>query len=337
MSIRFSVAILLVTSFGAYADVFSYEATSFPDEAGWELLQNYCDPDMWIEDGWFHQQVELCPGDPPPGGQQASYRRWLDEYIGVEAFFLEWVVETDADASELPWGGGANISAGSQGGVNYAFYIAGDLVELYRDFSIPSVFVELEPGVPHTHRLELVGDHSYVWFIDGQIVDSGVPEGAYPIFNPRVNMRAKASWLPNTTRWNYVRWGTIAENEGDYNSDGEVDFYDLYFFQECLLGPGGSWAGCAWADMDGNGAVNCNDWALFVKAWSDPADAPCSLACGDCNPADFNGDGSVGPFDLATLLAAWGACTNCDDCPPDLNDDCTVGPTDLAALLGSWG
>ncbi len=146
MFIRFSVAILLLTVSTVHADVFSFEATAFLDRSGWVLLQNYCDPNMRIEDGWFHQHVEMCPGDPPPGGQSSVYRRSLEEYIGVETFFLEWVVETDADASELPWGGGANISAWSNGGVNSAFYIAGDLVELYRDYTIPSVFIELEPG-----------------------------------------------------------------------------------------------------------------------------------------------------------------------------------------------
>ena len=335
MTIRFSVAILLVTSSSAYADVFSYEATTFPDEAGWDLLQNYCDPDMWIEDGWFHQYVELCPGDPPPGGQQASYRRSLAEYIGVETFFLEWVVETDADASELPWGGGANISAWSNGGVNYAFYIAGDLVELYRDFSIPSVFIELELGVPHTHRLELVGDESYIWFIDGQIVDLGVPEGPYPIFNPNVNLRAKASWLPNTTRWSYVRWGTIAENEGDFNSDGEVNSYDLYFFQECLTTESGSWPGCAWADMDFDGGVDCDDWALFLAAWTDAADPPGMPEC--AIPPDFDGDGDVDAADLAELLSSWGPTAPCPPLgPADLDHDCDVDAADLAMLLSSW-
>ncbi|MCH7592531.1 MAG: hypothetical protein IH989_07115 [Planctomycetes bacterium] len=254
----------------------------------------------------------------------------------METFFLEWVVETDADASELPWGGGAAFSAWSQGGVNYRFFIASDLAELDRDAGIPSVFVAIEPGVPHTHRLELVGAESYVWFIDGEIVDSGVPEGPYPIFNPNVNMRAKASWLPNSTRWNYVRWGTIAANEGDFNSDGEVDFYDLYFFQECLTTEAGGWAGCAWADMDESGSVDCTDWVLFLAAWTDPADPPGMAEC--AIPPDFDGNGQVGAFDLAILLGSWGPCPDPPaNCPADLDGSGFVNAFDLAMLLGSWG
>ena len=337
MFIRFSVAILLVTVSNAHADVFSYEATAFPDEAGWNLLQNYCDPELWVEEGWFHQHVEMCPGDPPPGGQSSVYRRSLEEYIGVETFFLEWVVETDADASELPWGGGAHISAWSNGGVNYLFWIAADLVELDRDNAIPSVFVDIEPGLPHTYRLELYGDELYVWFIDGVVADSGLPQGPYPIFNPNVNVRAKASWLPNSTRWNYVRWGTIAEDEGDYNSDGEVNLYDLYFFQECLTTEAGGWAGCAWADMDFDSDTDCDDWALFLAAWTDAADPPGIPEC-DCAPADLDCNGSVSAFDLALLLGNWGPCPDPpENCPADLNGDGFVNAFDLAILLGSWG
>ena len=116
MFIRISVAILLVTVSTVFADVFSFEADSSPDESGFCIVQIYCDPELWVDEGWFFQHVELCPGESPPGGQTAAYRRSLEEYIGVETFFMEWVVETDADASELPWGGGAAISAWSQGG-----------------------------------------------------------------------------------------------------------------------------------------------------------------------------------------------------------------------------
>ena len=74
-----AVVLELALASAVFADVVSSEFTSFPENEGWDVLQIYCDPDMWIENGWFIQQVELCPGDPPPGGQQASYRRWLEE------------------------------------------------------------------------------------------------------------------------------------------------------------------------------------------------------------------------------------------------------------------
>ncbi|MCH8880777.1 MAG: hypothetical protein IID34_12965, partial [Planctomycetes bacterium] len=247
-------------------------------------------------------------------------------------------METDADQSEIPWGGCGRLSAWSNGPVNYVFFIASDLVKLNRDNTLPIIFVEIEPGIPHTYRLELYGADLYVWYIDGEVVDSGLPEGAYPSFNPNMNFGAKASWLPNTTQWDYIRYGTIASaSSGDFDSDEEVDFYDFYFFQECLLPPAGFWPGCAWADMDADGDTDCDDWALFLDAWTDPADPPGVPEC-DCAPPDLDCNGSVGPFDLALLLGNWGPCPDPPaNCPADLDFDGFVNAFDLAMLLGSWG
>ncbi len=337
-----ALATLLSTP-NVLADVFVYEADSFPEESGWDIVQIFCDPELWVEGGWFFQHVELCPGVPPPGGQTAGYRRYLDDFLGEGEFFIEWVVESDADQSEIPWGGGAAFAAASSGPVRYTFFITRDLVKLNRDNTLPIVFVEIEPGVPHTYRLELYGADLYVWYIDGEVADSGLPEAAYPSYTPFITWRASAAFLPDTTGWDYIRYGTIpAEGSGDFDSDGEVDFDDWPFFQECFSTDAGSWPGCAWADMDFDGDTDCDDWSLFLKAWTDPADPPPLPECE--NPADFNGDGSVGPFDLAILLGAWGPCPKpCTPGPPvqtcvaDLSGDCIVGPFDLATLLGNWG
>ncbi|MCH8852298.1 MAG: hypothetical protein IID41_06545 [Planctomycetes bacterium] len=320
------------------AQVVSYEAASLPEDDGWEIFQLYCDPTVWTEDGWLFHDVQMCEDADPPEGQVAAYDRSVADFMGADTFFVEWVVETTADRSEIPFGGGAALSAWSFGGVNYVFFIARDQAKLNRDNTLPIIFVDIDPGVPHHYRLALFGSALYVWYLDGELVDSGVPEGPYPSVNPNINLSAKARDLPNVTKWDYVRYGTIpADGSADFDSDDQVDAADLYFFQECLTTEAGGWAGCAWADMDGSGDVDCTDWALFVKAWSAPDSAPCLPTCGDCNPADFNHDGQVGPFDLATLLAAWGPCVDCEDCPPDLHGDCEVGPADLAMLLGSWG
>lgn len=156
--------------------------------------------------------------------------------------------------------------------------------------------------------------------------------------NPNINLYAAARDLPNVTQWDYVRYGTIPNDaSGDFNSDEQVDAEDLYHFQECLTTEAGGWAGCAWADMDGAGSTDCADWALFLKAWTDPADPPCAPTCGDCDPADFNFDGSVNAFDLAILLGSWGPCPDEGSCPADLDGDGNVYASDLAILLGSWG
>ncbi len=336
MSWHVAVGIELVLASSVLADVVSSEFTSFPENEGWDILQIHCDPELWVEDGWFFQYVDFCPGDPPPGGQQASYRRSLGDFIGQDEFFIEWVVECDAESSEIPWGGGAALSAWSNGAVNYRFSIAGDLAELVRDNQLPFIEVNITPGMPHTYRLELFGDELYVWYIDGVIVASGVPEGAYPSSNPNMNFRAKAAWGANLTRWSYIRYGSLAQSGGDFNSDGEIDFYDLYFFQECLTTEAGGWAGCAWADMEGSGTVDCTDWELFLEAWTDPADPPGMPEC--AVPPDFDGNGSVGPFDLAILLGNWGLCPAPPvDCHADLDGNGSVGASDLAILLGSWG
>ena len=132
---------------------------------------------------------------------------------------------------------------------------------------LPIIFVPIEPGAPHTYRLELYGADTYAWFIDGQVVDSGVPEGAFPSSNPSMTWRTKAAWTGSTSRWDYIRYGTIpTDASGDFDSDGDVDDEDLYFFQDCLLGPDADGPGCRWADMNGDGNADGADIRLFVDA-----------------------------------------------------------------------
>ena len=115
-----------------------------------------------------------------------------------------------------------------------------------------------------------------------------------------------------------------------------MDQDDLPYFQECLTTDAGGWPGCEWADMNFDGQTNCDDWALFLAAWSDPADPPGMPEC--AVPPDFDGDGQVGAFDLAILLGSWGLCPDPPGaCAPDLDGDGLVGPFDLAILLGNWG
>ena len=176
---------------------------------------------------------------------------------------------------------------------------------------------------------------------DGEIVDSGEAEG--PLYNPPaqagVLFHAQAVIVPSVSTWDYIRWGELQPvGSGDFTADGDVDFDDLPFFHECLTTDAGGWTGCEWADMNFDDETNCDDWTLFLEAWTDPADPPCAPTCGDCNPADFNFDGSVNAFDLAVLLGSWGPCPDPPaNCPADLDGDGSVDAFDLAILLGSWG
>ena len=254
----------------ACAAVVTFEGDRTPTEAGWSIDQVWCDPLRWVESGFYSQHVELCEGHPPPGGQTDAYRRDLEDFVGVPGFFLEWVVQTDAPRTEIPWGGGAVIALGSFGGVNYTFFISRDQAKLNRDNALPIIFVDLAPDVPHTFRLELSGADSYVWLIDGQVVDSGVPEGAFPCCPPRVSWRAKAAWVPHTTHWDYIRFGTIPPGEpGDTNCDGAVNVFDIDPFLLALLDPDGysqQFPACIHdtADLNGDELVNFFDIDPFA-------------------------------------------------------------------------
>ena len=157
-------------------------------------------------------------------------------------------------------------------GIHYHFTIADDQVRFLRDPSVPIVWVDIEAGVPHTYRLELYGLELYVWCIDGEVVDSGVPEGPYPTSDSFIVFGAKAAGRPTTTRWDYIRYGTIPDDgSGDFDSDGDRDLRDFYFFEECLRN-GGSGTdaapSCTWADMDADGDADLLDFAEFQAAFT---------------------------------------------------------------------
>ena len=321
------------------ADVVTFEGLNFPEveDASWEYLP-FCTPERWVQDGFLIQEVGFdC--NPPPHGDQDAYSRSLADFVGEEEFFIEFRMQTDGDQSEIPFGSPAGLAAGGFSTVGYHFTISRDLVRFQRDDFQETVYVEIEPGSFHTYRVELHGADQYFICIDGEIISSGLPGGPFPDHEKNViAWLGRAAQLPNTTQWDYVRLGTLPHNSsGDFNTDLEVDSYDLYFFQECMSSEAGNWAGCRWADMDFDDGVDCDDWFLFLEAWTDPAEPPGMPEC-DCAPPDLDCNGSVSAFDLALLLGSWGPCPDPPGaCAPDLDGDGLVGPFDLAILLGSWG
>ena len=48
MSWHVAVVLELALASIVFADVVSYETSTFPDRDGWLLLQNYCDPELWV-------------------------------------------------------------------------------------------------------------------------------------------------------------------------------------------------------------------------------------------------------------------------------------------------
>ena len=272
-------ALAIAVASRVFADVVSYECNSRPTQDGWTLLQAWCDPQEWADDGRLFQRVEFCPEYDPPEGQQFDYTRSLAAFSGSPAFFVEWRVQTDGDRSELPFTAPAALVVGNNS-VSYHFTIADDEIRVIRDNSLPILYVDIEPGVAHTYRVELYARAWYVWYIDGWAVDSGVPETHYPALAPDsvINTRAKAQFVESTTVWDYIRWGGVpADGSGDYDSNQRVDARDFYFFHECLtnsrLGINGgpdedAGPGCRFADFDGDGDVDLRDLAAFQNAFT---------------------------------------------------------------------
>ncbi|MCH7702427.1 MAG: hypothetical protein IID37_12145 [Planctomycetes bacterium] len=192
------------------------------------------------------------------------------QFEGEEEFFIEWHMQTTGDSSEIDGVAPALLSAWSFGPVLYHFTIAKDQVRFIRDFDAPTVWTDIEPDVPHTYRLELFGADLYVWYIDGQVIDSGIPGAAYPSFTPSISWRAKSWFLESTTQWDYIRYGTIPEpSSGDFDSDDDVDLDDYYFFQDCITQPNiDAGPGCVWADFDGDSDVDLIDFAHFQAAFT---------------------------------------------------------------------
>jgi len=273
-----AVVIGLVVGARTFGAVYSYECDSLPRDAGWTLLQAWCSPQEWVADGKLYHHVEFCPGYDPPEGQQFDYRRLLTEFEGVESFFVEWRLETDGDRSEIPFGAPAGFSAWSSGSVDYLFFFASDQVRFVRDNRLPIVWADVTPGVPHAYRVESYGNELYVLYIDGHVIDAGIPEGPYPSLGPAVNLRAKAQFVESTTIWDYIRWGDIpVDGSGDFDSDGGVDLGDFYFFHECLTnrrpgingGPDNdAGPGCRFADFDDDTDVDLRDIADFQNTFT---------------------------------------------------------------------
>lgn len=236
------------------------------------------DANRWLEEGWFYQNVDLGVWAPPPGGEQDTYQRSLAPFIGEDTFFIEWRMHTDGDSTEIGGVAPASLVTGTSAGVSYHFTIARDQARFIRDNSLRIVFANIDPDVPHTHRRALYGAQSYLWYTDGVLVDSGTPEGAFPTSDVVLSWRAKSWYLNNMVWWEYIRYGTIpVDASGDFDSDGDVDDDDLYFFQVCLLGPDADGPGCRWVDMNGDGFADGADIRLFVDAMLGPWPAP--IAC----------------------------------------------------------
>jgi hypothetical protein len=268
-----AIATLTILPSGVYTSEFDES----PVAEGWELALEFCEPESWLSDGWYVQQLDgdACPDEPE--GAQDTYRRSIEEYNDAKHWFLEFRVETSGNESEIPAAAPAVVAAANSAGVGYNATVSSGVVKFFRNVGLPILFIEVERNVPHTVRLELRNGetNTFRWFLDGVVIDEGEARGPFPAFDSRVGFRGKSWLLPNVTRWDYFRYGTIPDNDGDFDSNGTLDARDLFYFCECQLdpdnGPGREVGpSCAFADIDGDGDVDFHDFALFQLAYTVP-------------------------------------------------------------------
>jgi hypothetical protein len=254
------------------AQVFTSEFFFEPVSEGWELTVHYCEPQTWNEAGWYYQQLDLEACPPGPGGGRDVYRRSLEPFNGAAQFFLEFRLQTNGDRSEIAGGAPTVVAMGNSFGIIYHVTVARDLVKFIGHFDRPGSFIEIEPGVPHTYRIELYPDW-YAFCIDGHVADEGVPDGPFTAFDSEIPWQGESWYLPCENAWDYIRYGVIpVDGSGDYDSNGSLTLDDFYFVHECLTnerpgingGPGqDAGPGCRFADFDSDTDVDLLDIAEF--------------------------------------------------------------------------
>jgi hypothetical protein len=251
-----------------WEEVYSYEATSFPENEGWTRGGTF-DMQRWIEYGWLNREARLCDGCPGPAGQNDVYGGDLNRFAAVSEFFAEFMVETTGVpvfAQNTPCG----FALGNHLGARYHFTVGNDEV-LFRRYAVPFVYVDLESGMPHRFRLELRGATSYMLFIDDEVVDSGVPEAAFfPGIDPGIVFWADYYGEEHVTRLDYIRFGPIPiAGSLDCDSSGDVSHYDHLLLADYLRGPQMPFPrGWDCADADADTDIDLLDFAELQNAFS---------------------------------------------------------------------
>jgi len=303
------IAVFVVSVDLVRAEVVSLEFASLPDISEWEHL-TWCTPEETIQGVTMMQELQVASCKPEGDGDSSTYRRPIEEFNGTPGWFFEFRVATTGDRAMIPFAAPTVVVAANSFGILYHVTMAEDQIKFLRDVTLPILFFDVAPREPHTIRLELAEnpDPRYSWFIDGALVDEGSPEGSFPVQNSRITFHGKAFNSPTDNTWHYIRYGDIPVNaSGDFDSDGEVDDFEVFYFDECLSESGGgvdAGPGCRWADMDSDTDVDCDDYELFADAWTSPGDPPTFGSCtvGEIVPA--TSDWGVAVLALHTLTTA---------------------------------
>lgn len=70
-------------------------------------------------------------------------------------------------------------------------------------------YIDIEPGRPHRHRLEVFGGYWFTYLIDGETVVAGRPRGAYPTQDSELIWWARYYLTEHTTWWDFMEWGEM--------------------------------------------------------------------------------------------------------------------------------
>ena len=202
-------AVLLAIPAAVNAGVISFEGDVFPEDFGFTRAGTF-DAERWLDDGWFFHHVELGEWAPPPMGEQDFYNHALSAFV-QSAFFIEWRMMSDAPNSEVFWQNGASLMVLVGGPVRYHFNVGSGLARIVRGVQYPVLYFDIEPGIPHTYRLEVYAGDYFEFTIDGAVMDSGLPEDAFPTPDALMSFGSQFYMDESTSQWDYVRFGTIPE------------------------------------------------------------------------------------------------------------------------------
>jgi hypothetical protein len=264
-----AVAVFCVCASGV-AFLKTYDADFFPENFLLFDRTVYGTPERRLENGWLILTVEE--------GDKDTYRYDLGG-IGslVGRFFVEWRAVTDYPEWLIhEWQVPAVVSAAGNG----PFYhvVMTKSAAALTHFDLTRTIVPITASQPHTHRIEVFADQ-YLWYIDGVVVNSGVPVGPYPDPNAFITWGIDGyKGMANTTAFDYIRLGEIPQPaSGDYDSNLEISSPDYRFVHDCLAKAGpdlsagpyeNTGPGCAFTDFDFDLDVDLFDFAEFASRYT---------------------------------------------------------------------
>jgi len=275
--------LLAVPSLG---EVLVSELASDPLAEGWTVVGQWGELASWVENGVYYQDFpNNCVPGPVCANQSLS--RSIEMFNGRQSWFYEYRVSGTGNQAEIPNGAPTVLATANSFGNAYHVTLASDKIKLSGGPSIPILFYDIEPAI-HTIRLELSNEPppaTFHWYVDSVLVLEGLAKSPFPDFDSRITWQGRSWQQPTVNAWHYIRAGDIPlDASGDFDSNGQVDSFDHFYFSECKERSAGGepvFPSCSWADFDASGTVDCSDWAAFKAAWTGSGSPPINVACGE--------------------------------------------------------